>query len=751
MVQYDGADKGKVTLGGTEGTTIANVKAGTLSADSKEAVTGSQLYTTNQKLAQEITDRTDADTALSNRIGTLSSDGSYIRKDSSVADNLSTLDTQVKANTDTIATNTTDIGNLKNLSNITNAGEAVIKGLAQGSVNVAGADLATVIKSTADGVDTYTVSVKAEGAVESGNTKLVTGGTVYTAVNAEKTARESADTALSGRIDSVVTEYKAADTALGGRIDNVVTDYKAADTALGTRIDNEAAARENAITQLSQKVTALGGNAVQYDDAGKGKVTLGGTEGTTIDNVKAGTLSADSKEAVNGSQLYSTNQALAEEIKNRTNADTALGDRITANENNITALDSRVSTNENNITDLGDRVTATEADIATNKTAITKNAEDITALDTRVTNNITALDAVKATADAAKAAVDVIGDTEQVKGLVADVSNLKSQDGQIVPEGEERADEFVKGNTVYEYLNKDNLSFGDNSTKIAIGKGSKVQSGTQSLAIGFGNTVDGDQNVAIGTGHTVKGSHNIAIGDPIELVGDNNGVIGNNVTINGSNTFVLGNNVTANVDNAVVLGNNSTAEANAVSVGSEGGERQIKHVAPGMDDTDAVNVAQLKAVDQNAVNNDIILNNRISNLDGKINKVGAGAAALAALHPIDTDDKFTMGLGYGNYRSSHAAAIGMFYRPTDKVMLSIGGSMGNGENLINVGVSFALDKGKGFGTSKAAMARKISLQEEKIAAQDEKIAAQEAENAEQRAEIQALKEALARLEAKVNK
>ena len=214
---------------------------------------------------------------------------------------------------------------------------------------------------------------------------------------------------------------------------------------------------------------------------------------------------------------------------------------------------------------------------------------------------------------------------------------------------------------------------------------------------------------------------------------------------------MLGNNVTANVDNAVVLGNNSTAEANAVSVGSEGGERQIKHVAPGMDDTDAVNVAHLKAVDQNAVNNDIILNNRISNLDGKINKVGAGAAALAALHPIDTDDKFTMGLGYGNYRSSHAAAIGMFYRPTDKVMLSIGGSMGNGENLINVGVSFALDKGKGFGTSKAAMARKISLQEEKIAAQDEKIAAQEAENAEQRAEIQALKEALARLEAKVNK
>ena len=307
---------------------------------------------------------------------------------------------------------------------------------------------------------------------------------------------------------------------------------------------------------------------------------------------------------------------------------------------------------------------------------------------------------------------------------------MKAQDGQVVPEGKTKADEFVKGETVYDYLNKDDLSFGDNSTKIAIGKGSKVQSGTQSLAIGFGNTVDGDQNVAIGTGHTVKGSHNIAIGDPIELVGDNNGVIGNNSTITGNdnfvigngstvkgnNTFVLGNNVTANANNAVVLGNNSTAEENAVSVGSAGGERQIKHVKAGTDDTDAVNVSQLKALEQQATDNDVMLNNRINNVDNKINKVGAGAAALAALHPLDTDDKFSMGLGYGNYRDAHAGAIGLFYRPTDKVMLSVAGSMGNGENMINAGITFALDKGKGFGTSKAAMARKINQQENQIQA-----------------------------------
>ena len=136
------------------------------------------------------------------------------------------------------------------------------------------------------------------------------------------------------------------------------------------------------------------------------------------------------------------------------------------------------------------------------------------------------------------------------------------------------------------------------------------------------------------------------------------------------------------------------------------------------------------------------VSHRIDNVDSKINKVGAGAAALAALHPMDTDGKFSMAAGFGNYRDANAMALGLFYRPNDQVMFNMGGSMGNGENLLNVGVSFALDKG--VSTSKAAMARKI-------AAQDEKITSLEGQNARQAAEIAALKEALARLEAKIGK
>ena len=136
------------------------------------------------------------------------------------------------------------------------------------------------------------------------------------------------------------------------------------------------------------------------------------------------------------------------------------------------------------------------------------------------------------------------------------------------------------------------------------------------------------------------------------------------------------------------------------------------------------------------------LSHRIDNMDSKVEKVGAGAAALAALHPMDTDSKFSAAAGFGNYRGANAMALGMFYRPTDQVMFSMGGSMGNGENLLNVGVSFALDKG--VSTSKAAMARTIKAQGEKISEQDAKIQTLEAENAK-------LAERLAAIEAKLAK
>lgn len=154
------------------------------------------------------------------------------------------------------------------------------------------------------------------------------------------------------------------------------------------------------------------------------------------------------------------------------------------------------------------------------------------------------------------------------------------------------------------------------------------------------------------------------------------------------------------------------ATKGAVSVGGNGVTRQITNVAAGTEDTDAVNVAQLKNTNQriDGVENQVISNtNRINKLGSRVNKVGAGAAALAALHPMDfdPDDKLTFSAGYGNYGGENAAAIGAYYRPDEKVMFSVGGTVGNGENMVNAGISFALDRTNHVSNSRTALAREV--------------------------------------------
>ena len=142
--------------------------------------------------------------------------------------------------------------------------------------------------------------------------------------------------------------------------------------------------------------------------------------------------------------------------------------------------------------------------------------------------------------------------------------------------------------------------------------------------------------------------------------------------------------------------------------GIDGGNQTITNVAAGnisATSTDAVNGSQLFATNQQVAQNA----QSINKLGNRINKVGAGAAALAALHPLDfdPDDKWDFAAGYGNYNGENAAAIGAYYRPNEDTMFSVGGSFGNGENMVNAGVSLKLGQGNHVSTSKVAMAKEI--------------------------------------------
>ena len=146
--------------------------------------------------------------------------------------------------------------------------------------------------------------------------------------------------------------------------------------------------------------------------------------------------------------------------------------------------------------------------------------------------------------------------------------------------------------------------------------------------------------------------------------------------------------------------------------GIHAGDKVITGVADGVKATDAVNMRQLGALENQVKTNTTnisLLNGRVDMLDNRVNRVGAGAAALAGLHPLDYDpeNKWDFAAGYGNYNGANAVAIGAFYRPDENKIISIGGSFGGGENMVSAGISVKVGQGTGITTSKAAMANEI--------------------------------------------
>lgn len=167
---------------------------------------------------------------------------------------------------------------------------------------------------------------------------------------------------------------------------------------------------------------------------------------------------------------------------------------------------------------------------------------------------------------------------------------------------------------------------------------------------------------------------------------------------------------TASVGNTTITTDGLTIKdgPSITKTGIYGGNQKVTGVKAGeisSTSTDAVNGSQLFATNQQVAQNA----QSISKLGNRINKVGAGAAALAALHPLDfdPDDKWDFAAGYGNYNGENAAAIGAYYRPNEDTMFSVGGSFGNGENMVNAGVSLKLGQGNHVSTSKVAMAKEI--------------------------------------------
>lgn len=309
-----------------------------------------------------------------------------------------------------------------------------------------------------------------------------------------------------------------------------------------------------------------------------------------------------------------------------------------------------------------------------------------------------------------------------------------------------------------------NGAFVSGESSVAFGRSNNV-TGENSVAIGANNgTVAGGQSAVVGYNNKIgTQKEQLVFGSNSETSGQGATVIGTHGQATGYDTTAIGNNTIADKPNSVALGTNSVTDdavnqlqekvnnttyvfagtdaTSVVSVGSKdragyGGVkhyvRQIQNVAAGRIDassTDAVNGSQLHAAYDaiNTMSEDMDAHNRIlanheqridvlehqthnaltnlksdiSRLDGRVNKIGAGAAALAGLHPMEfnKEDKFSASIAYGHYHNANAnanaVALGLYYRPNEKVLLGIAGTFGS-ENMYNVSASFKFGKGSDY-------------------------------------------------------
>lgn len=272
------------------------------------------------------------------------------------------------------------------------------------------------------------------------------------------------------------------------------------------------------------------------------------------------------------------------------------------------------------------------------------------------------------------------GDKNPATGNFLNGLDNRNWDGEHIQNGRAATEDQLK--TVSDKVKSGRVFQGDDGQDVTVGLGDtlKIQGGAKD--------VSSDNNIGI-----VKGADdtlNVRLAK--DLTGLTSVTTGNTTINNGGLTIHTGD-----------ASRNITVQDGNVNMGGN----QIHHVAPGQAPDDAVNVSQLNAT-----------NYAVNKLDTRVNRVGANAAALAALHPLDfdPDDKWDFSAGYGHYKDANAAAVGAFYRPNEDTMFSVGGSFGGGENMVNAGISVKLGQGNHVSTSRVAMAKEIKDLKKDVAA-----------------------------------
>ena len=711
-----------------------------------------------------------------------SSDGTYVKTASTTGDNLLALDGQVKSNADNISTNTsniasnaTDIRNLKDLSNITADGQTVIKKAAVGAITVKAGDRVEVqMEKATDGSSvTYTVSAKNDGTVAKDDANLVSGDTVYNAIEDAKNAIDTdMDTKVSNKADidasNVGKNLKGDDGSTAASDDAIQQNLNAWGSAVGTgtidknngqlvtggtvytevrpkedgtyvkmasttgdnllALDKQVGTNAKNITDLTNLTNITDAGKTVIKNLAKGTIDMENGSYTTVssrevDGVKTfkvdvasdGKVEEGNSGLVTGDTVYDAlNKASQDTNKNldkKANIDASnIGsnlknaDGTAASEEdqkkNAESWGKAIGTGEVKESDnrlvTGDTVAKAikdETRVSEDGTYVKKDAtagENLKNLDDQVkknTDNITSIKNITDNLDNNYAKTDLSNVTDEGKTTIKNLA----QDAVKVVNG--------KNTTVTTKTETNgNISYAVNVDDSAI-KDVMKEDMDKKADRDAGNLTDSDVTSwqkKLGTGESQSGDHRLISGDTLY----------NALKEVDGNTLMKTDGVTINID--------QTGTAKTIDVrGKDGVTRTITGIAT--DPSDPTSAANVDYVDHRVES----LNSRMTH---EVSRAGAGAAALAALHPLewDPDSKFEFALGYGHYKAANAAALGLFYRPNEDVMYNLGGTLGNGDAMMSGGVTFRFGtKGRKPKASPLAMQQTIMDQNAKIEHQDE--------------------------------
>ena len=498
------------------------------------------------------------------------------------------------------------------------------------------------------------------------------------AITDEVAAREANDAALSEMITAETNRAAAAEEALGNAINAETARAQGVEAQLSQAITDEAAARKANDAALSEMITAETNRATAAEEA------LGNA-------INAETARAQEVEA----QL---SQAITDEAAAREANDAALSEMITAETNRAAAAEEALG---NAINAETARAQGVEAQLSQ---AITDEAAAREANDAALSEMITA------ETNRAAAAEEALGNA--INAETARAQEVEAQLSQAITDeaAARKANDAALSDMITAEANRAaaaEAALGDAiNAETARAQGVEAQLSeaiTNEAAERFANDiVSGAINSQNGSISLTKNN-----GETITLDGEICDSRLDNVSFDASTgkmTFTVKDHYNNDVQNSIVV--SDIASKTAL-------EKEVS-------DRIAVDNYLYETMNKN----DQYLDSKINHLGSKVNKVGAGAAALAALHPMDfdPDDKLSFAVGAGNYAGETATALGAFYRPNEKVMMNVAGTYGNGENMVNMGVSFALDRTNNVSNSRTAMAREIVDLREQVATQGQQIA-----------------------------